>query len=262
MKEDLEIGDLVHVTRGYYKGRTGRVISRSLNSVSIRTGQGVTTVTRGDVAMGSSPVPLPPVDNRYRFKAGDKVIINEPTSVDNGETGVFVKTSESSENIAIVRIDKKDKTNVFYFDSIELVPKRVIGQAIAYEDIKENDIITSTTKKEKDGVKETVIRTGIVAVVGPLTIRTREGAPITYDSDRSTYVLDGIDTPKDTLLETLIAYPLGTVITYATGLTLKWTGVKTGAGWIVTDEARGETRTLTTEKLRTVIGTRSIRKIN
>jgi ribosomal protein L24 len=260
VQEDLEIGDLVHVTRGYYKGRTGRVISRSLNSVSIRTGQGVTTVTRGDIAMGSSPIPLPPVDNRYRFKAGDKVIINEPTSADNGETGVFVKTSESSENIAIVRIDKKDKTNVFYFDSIELAPKRVIGQAIAYEDIKENDIITSTTKKDEGGVKETVVRTGTVAVVGPLTVRTKEGSPINH-SNKSTFVLDGIAPPVDTLLEALRGYPLGTVIKYNTGITLDWTGVKTGAGWIVT-ESRGNSQTLTTEKLRTVIGTRSIRKIN
>ena len=258
--QDLNIGDLVHVTRGYYKGRAGRVISKSLNSVSLKTPQGVTTVTRGDVASGSSPIPLPPVDNRFKYKAGDKVTINRYTSLHHTETATFVKPSESSDSLAIVTLDKSGDRAIFYFSDLELTPKRIIGKAIEYADIKENDIITSTSKQVRDGVTETVVRTGTVAVVGPMTIRTKEGGPINY-STSSTYVLDGIAPTVDTLLESLNNYPLGTVIKYETGVTLKWTGVKTGAGWIVT-ESRGDSRNLTTEKLRTVIGSRSIRKIN
>jgi RNase P/RNase MRP subunit p29 len=258
---EINTGDLVHITRGLYKGRAGRVISKSLNSVSIKGAEGVTTVNKGDVAQGFSEIPLPP--EPIIFTIGDRVRINRSTSLHSGKTGTYTGLSHVTNTAGVVELDDEDKTVVLYFSDLVKIPKRpfrVEGRLISYGDIKVGDTITSTSKRNKDGVNETVVRTGTVYVIGPLTIRTREGAPINY-SNESTYVLDKAAEPVDERLEELKNYPANTILSFSRGFTLKYTAVKnTNGSWIL-NEVHGTSQTITTKKLRDLIGSSPVVKL-
>jgi hypothetical protein len=256
------IGDLVHITRGFYRGRAGRIISSSLNSVSIKTAQGVTTVNRGDIASGSSPVPLPPQTSnpQYKFNPGDMVVITREGHSNFGERAKYIRPSMSFTDIAILEFVDSGERSAQYFSHFELAPdtKRVEGKEIDYKDVEVGDTITSKKSFTDQGVEVVIVRTGVVSSKNWNTLYTKDSGTIN-NSLRSTLILVKKAPEVNKTLKTLEDYPLATVITFST--TQTYTAVKTNSGWILT-ASNGSTQSVTSERLSTIIGTRSFRKIN
>jgi len=270
------LNDLVHVTRGFYKGQAGRIISKSLNSVSIKSSQGIVTVNVGDVAAGSSPIPIPPAENVYPFKPGQTVRVNRRTSQHDGKSAIYLGPDPDYSAIARVRLAMSPYTIVtFYFSDLVEVPEvtakpkeapflsttsRVEGKQIHFDDVKIGDTITSTRTYKSGDVETSVIHTGVVSKRGFSGLYTSDSNCINpRGTETLTLVKAAVE--KDELLETLKSFQSNTVLVFSTSVTFSYTAVKTGQSWILTASS-GSTRTITSGKLREIIGNRKYTKVN